>query len=88
MWHLHIFPALKKEKLCQRTGIFGVKAKGYRSDASDFQAADQLVTDVIADFGKLDVLINNAGVTRDGLLMRMSEEAMGYCHEYQPEIGF
>ena len=47
---------------------------GYRSDASDHQAADDLVTQVVADFGKLDVLINNAGITDDGLLMRMSEE--------------
>ncbi|GAB3165274.1 3-oxoacyl-[acyl-carrier-protein] reductase [Telluribacter humicola] len=53
---------------------YGIKAKGYRSDASDFQAADTLINDVVADFGKLDVLVNNAGVTRDGLLMRMSEE--------------
>jgi len=64
----------KGEALAQELEQFGIKAKGYRSDASDFLAADQLVTDVIADFGKLDILINNAGVTRDGLLMRMSEE--------------
>ncbi|MBO9641210.1 MAG: 3-oxoacyl-ACP reductase FabG, partial [Siphonobacter aquaeclarae] len=42
---------------------------------SDFQAAEELVNQVIADFGKLDVLVNNAGITRDGLLMRMTEEA-------------
>jgi 3-oxoacyl-[acyl-carrier protein] reductase len=64
----------KGEALVKELEEFGIKAKGYRSDASDFQQADQLVTDVIADFGKLDILINNAGVTRDGLLMRMSEE--------------
>lgn len=52
----------------------GVNAKGYRSDASKFDKAEQLVTDVLADFGKLDVLVNNAGITKDGLLMRMSEE--------------
>jgi len=52
----------------------GIKAIGYRSDASDYQAAEQLVTQFIADFGTLDILINNAGITRDGLLMRMSEE--------------
>ncbi|HOY96784.1 MAG TPA: 3-oxoacyl-[acyl-carrier-protein] reductase [Catalimonadaceae bacterium] len=52
----------------------GVNAKGYRSDASKFDQAEQLVTDVLADFGKLDVLVNNAGITKDGLLMRMSEE--------------
>ncbi len=53
---------------------FGVQAKGYRSDASDYKAAEDLVNQVIADFGKLDVLVNNAGITKDGLLMRMSEE--------------
>ncbi len=52
----------------------GVKAKGYRSDASIFKAADELVNSVIADFGTLEVLVNNAGITKDGLLMRMSEE--------------
>jgi 3-oxoacyl-[acyl-carrier protein] reductase len=52
----------------------GVKAKGYRSDASIFKAADELVNSVITDFGTLDVLVNNAGITKDGLLMRMSEE--------------
>ena len=64
----------KGQALEAELAAFGVKAKGYRSDASDFQAADQLITDVVADFGKLDVLVNNAGVTRDALLMRMSEE--------------
>jgi len=52
----------------------GASAKGYRSDASDFAQAEQLVNDVLADFGSLDVLVNNAGITQDGLLMRMSEE--------------
>ncbi|MBV6646293.1 MAG: 3-oxoacyl-[acyl-carrier-protein] reductase [Cyclobacteriaceae bacterium] len=53
----------------------GVKAKGYRSDASNFQAAEELINGVVADFGGIDVLINNAGITRDNLLMRMSEES-------------
>lgn len=52
----------------------GVKAKGYRSDASDFAQAEKLVNDVIADFGTLDILINNAGITQDTLLLRMTEE--------------
>lgn len=52
----------------------GIKAKGYRSDASDFGQAEKLVNDVIADFGSLDVLINNAGITQDTLLLRMTEE--------------
>ena len=53
---------------------YGIKAKGYRSDASMFDAAEELVNSVVADFGQIDVLINNAGITRDGLLMRMTEE--------------
>lgn len=51
----------------------GSQVKGYRSDASDFTAAEQLISDVVNDFGSLDVLINNAGITRDNLLMRMNE---------------
>lgn len=54
---------------------FGIKAKGFRSDASDFKAAEELVNAVVAEFGALDILINNAGITRDNLLMRMTEEA-------------
>lgn len=64
----------KGEALSAELQALGVKAKGYRSDASDFQAAESLVTDVVQDFGQLDVLINNAGVTKDTLLMRMTEE--------------
>jgi 3-oxoacyl-[acyl-carrier protein] reductase len=52
----------------------GVKAKGYQSNAADFNEARKLVDDVIAEFGTVDVLINNAGITKDNLLMRMSEE--------------
>lgn len=52
----------------------GVKAKGYRSDASDYGQAEKLINDVVAEFGTLDVLINNAGITQDTLLLRMSEE--------------
>jgi 3-oxoacyl-[acyl-carrier protein] reductase len=53
----------------------GVKAKGYRSDASDFAQADALINSVVTDFGSLDVLVNNAGITMDNLLLRMTEEA-------------
>ncbi|WP_294301354.1 3-oxoacyl-[acyl-carrier-protein] reductase [uncultured Chryseobacterium sp.] len=48
--------------------------KGYQSDASDFDAAQTLVDEVIAEFGKIDILINNAGITKDNLLLRMSKE--------------
>ena len=50
------------------------KVKSYQSDASDYDAAQQLATDVIADFGKIDILINNAGITRDNLMLRMSKD--------------
>lgn len=55
-------------------GKYGIKAKGYQSDASDYNAAMALADQVLADFGNFDILINNAGITRDTLLMRMSEE--------------
>ena len=52
----------------------GVKAKGFKSNAADFNEAQKLVDDVLTEFGTIDILINNAGVTKDNLLMRMSEE--------------
>ena len=52
----------------------GCKVKGYKSDASNFEAAQQLAVDVLEEFGSIDVLVNNAGITKDGLLMRMSED--------------
>ena len=61
------------ESLVAELKAKGVEAKGYRSDASNYDAAQELITDVVRDFGKLDILINNAGITRDNLLMRMSE---------------
>jgi 3-oxoacyl-[acyl-carrier protein] reductase len=53
---------------------YGVKAKGYKSDAANLQQAETFISDVVAEFGRIDVIVNNAGITRDGLLMRMSEE--------------
>ncbi len=53
---------------------YGVKVIGYQSDASNYNAAQELAEKVVADFGSIDILINNAGITRDTLLMRMSEE--------------
>lgn len=53
---------------------YGVKAKGYQSNAAKFDAAQELVQEVLKDFGSLEILINNAGITRDNLLMRISEE--------------
>ncbi|MFM9951690.1 MAG: 3-oxoacyl-[acyl-carrier-protein] reductase [Saprospiraceae bacterium] len=52
----------------------GVKAKAYRSDASSYQDAEALIESVMADFGQLDAVVNNAGITRDTLMLRMTEE--------------
>ncbi|MFQ5448772.1 MAG: 3-oxoacyl-[acyl-carrier-protein] reductase [Saprospiraceae bacterium] len=52
----------------------GVAVKCYRSDASDYRQAEELVKAVLEDFGQVDVLVNNAGITRDNLMLRMSEE--------------
>lgn len=64
----------KGQALEAELAAYGIKAKGYRSDASDYASAEQLVIDVVTDFGTLDILVNNAGITRDTLLMRMSED--------------
>ncbi len=51
----------------------GVQVSGYQSNAADYEAAEQLIADVLKDFGSIDILVNNAGITKDNLLMRMSE---------------
>lgn len=53
---------------------FGVQAKAYASDASNFQNSQDVVDEIAKDFGRIDILVNNAGITKDTLLMRMSEE--------------
>lgn len=52
----------------------GVKAKGYASDASNFADTQKVVEEIVKDFGRVDILINNAGITKDTLLMRMTED--------------
>src|SRR5690606_27707248 len=52
----------------------GTKVKCYRSDASKFDEAENLINAIITDFGTIDIVVNNAGITKDGLLMRMTEE--------------
>jgi 3-oxoacyl-[acyl-carrier protein] reductase len=52
----------------------GVKSKAYASNAAKFDDTHKVVEDIMKDFGRIDVLVNNAGITRDGLMMRMSEE--------------
>ncbi len=57
----------------QELSAFGIKAKGYASDASSFGDSEQLISAIMEDFTTIDVLINNAGITRDNLLLRMTE---------------
>jgi len=54
--------------------LLGVRAKGYASDAADFADTDRVVSEIMADFGEIYILVNNAGITKDTLLMRMTEE--------------
>jgi 3-oxoacyl-[acyl-carrier protein] reductase len=53
---------------------YGVKAKGYKSNAANLKQAEEFIAAVVADFGIIDVIVNNAGITKDNLLMRISEE--------------
>ena len=64
----------KARALEEELSVNNSKVKGYKSDASNFEAAQKLASDVLEEFGSIDVLVNNAGITKDGLLMRMSEE--------------
>ncbi len=52
----------------------GVQAKGYASNAASFEEAHTVIDAIVADFGRIDTLVNNAGITRDGLMMRMTEQ--------------
>lgn len=67
--------SVEKAKIIENDlNALGIKAKAYQSDASNFEAAQKLVDDVLTEFGKIDIVINNAGITKDNLLMRMSLE--------------
>ena len=52
---------------------YGVKAKGYASNAASFEDTHKVVEEIVKEFGRVDILVNNAGITKDGLMMRMSE---------------
>lgn len=58
----------------EEIAALGVKVKGYASNAANFEDTHNVVADIVKDFGRIDVLVNNAGITRDGLMMRMSEQ--------------
>ncbi|MBN2175620.1 MAG: 3-oxoacyl-[acyl-carrier-protein] reductase [Bacteroidales bacterium] len=62
------------KSLEEELGKLGVKGKGYASDASSFEGSEKFINDVLADFGQIEILVNNAGITRDNLLLRMSED--------------
>jgi len=66
--------SVDKAKELEATLSSVTQIKGYQSDASDFDAAQTLVEEVLKEFGKIDILINNAGITKDNLLLRMSKE--------------
>ena len=72
------FTDLNRNEVMETTeaeiAALGVKCKGYASNAADFAETHTVVEQILADFGKIDVLVNNAGITKDGLMMRMSEE--------------
>lgn len=64
----------RAKALEEKLAAMGVKAKGYKSDAGDYAAAEQLAADVAKDFGTIDICVNNAGISRDNLLLRMTPE--------------
>ena len=64
----------KAKALEERLMALGVKARGYKSDAGDFKAAEQLAADVTKEFGTIDICVNNAGISRDNLLLRLTPE--------------
>ncbi|MGB4775767.1 MAG: 3-oxoacyl-[acyl-carrier-protein] reductase [Daejeonella sp.] len=70
----YLFSVEQGEALEKELQSFGTKVKGYRSDASKLNEAEKLINDIVAEFGTIDIVVNNAGITKDGLLMRMSEE--------------
>ncbi len=64
----------KANALVSKLQEFGVKAKAYKSDASDYNAAELLMSEVLKEFGGIDVCVNNAGISRDNLLIKVSPE--------------
>lgn len=66
--------AEKAQNLVNKITALGVKAKAYQSNASDFAACEVLINDVLAEFNQIDICVNNAGISKDNLLLRMTPE--------------
>jgi 3-oxoacyl-[acyl-carrier protein] reductase len=64
----------RAKALEEKLSAMGVQAKGYKSDAGDYAAAETLVNEIMAQFGTIDICVNNAGISKDNLLMRMTPE--------------
>jgi 3-oxoacyl-[acyl-carrier protein] reductase len=64
----------KAKMLEEKLQAMGVKAKAYKSNAGDFAASEAFVSDVIKEFGTIDICVNNAGISKDNLLLRMTPE--------------
>ena len=62
------------KKTEEEIAALGVRCKGYASNAADFAATEETVKQIKDDFGRIDVLVNNAGITKDGLMLRMTEQ--------------
>ena len=62
------------KKTEEEIAAYGVKCKGYASNAADFAATEEVVKQIKEDFGHIDILVNNAGITKDGLMLRMTEQ--------------
>ncbi len=70
----YLSSAERAQALEEKLAAMGVKAKGYKSDAGDYASAEQLTNDVLKEFGNIDICVNNAGISRDNLLLRLTPE--------------
>lgn len=70
---MHVGDGEKAEETVKELEAKGIKAKAYECDVSDFEASKQLVADIIEEFGEVHILVNNAGIVRDGLILSMKE---------------
>ena len=71
----YLSSAERANKIVEELSATGVNIKAYQSDASNFADAERLIGEVVKDFGGIDILINNAGITKDNLMLRMTEDA-------------